>query len=91
LSEAQLITIWQRIFDPIGIGKIARHDWEGLLDSLSRGSLTKDSTILSRMFEINMRTALERTKCIDQEEGELDMKRMQKMFKKRKIDVNVFN
>lgn len=58
-----------------------------LLDSLSRGKLTKDSTLLSRMFEDKMLMALTTKNCIDQETGELIMSKFKSVLEKRKLDV----
>jgi|LauGreDrversion2_2_1035103.scaffolds.fasta_scaffold1508852_1 hypothetical protein len=62
-----------------------------LLDSLSRGKLTKESTLLSRMFEDKMLLAMSTRNCIDQSNAELIMPRFKLMLEKKKMDVNVFN
>ena len=65
LSFDQLITIWPRIFDPKNLGRISFEELHHFLDELSRGKLTKDSTLASRMFEDKMLEALESNGCLD--------------------------
>ena len=62
-----------------------------LLDSLSRGKLTEESTLLSRMFEDKMLMAMSTRNCLDPNNGDLIMSRLKIMLEKKKIDVNVFN
>jgi hypothetical protein len=62
-----------------------------LLDSLSRGKLTKESTLLSRMFEDKMLLSMSTRNCFDLNNAELIMSRFKLMLEKKKMDVNVFN
>ena len=90
LQDSQLIVIWLRIFDPINSGFIEEREWTSLLDSLSRGTLTKDSTILSRMFAENMAKNLTDNKCVNAKR-QLDVGRLRQMLEQGKIDIKVFN
>jgi len=62
-----------------------------LLDSLSRGRLTKESTLLSRMFEDKMLMAMSSKNCFDTTTAELLMPKFKLMLEKKKIDVNLFH
>ena len=62
-----------------------------LLDSLSRGKLTEESTLLSRMFEDKMLMAMSTRNCFDPNNADLIMSRFKLMMEKKKVDVNVFN
>lgn len=91
LNEEQLIIIWCRIFDPIAKGRVTAQEYMQLLDSLSRGKLTKDSTLLSRMFEDKMLISMSTRNCFDPNNADLVMSRFKLMLEKKKMDVNVFN
>ena len=47
LDEAQLITIWCRIFDPFSCGRIPYAECRALIESLTRGTLTSGQTLVS--------------------------------------------
>lgn len=61
------------------------------MDSLSRGRLTKESTLLSRMFEDKMLMAMSSKNCFDAATAELLMPKFKLMLEKKKIDVNLFH
>lgn len=78
------------MFDPINCGKLPAQECRSFIDSLSRGTLTKDSTIVSRMFETKLLETLIENKCMN-DKGELEMSKLKNKLQRRKIDVNVFN
>ena len=79
LNEAQLITIWCRIFDPISCGRITYAECRTLIESLTRGTLTSGQTLVSQMFEDGMITRLTNSKCLTDEKF-LEIPRLKKVM-----------
>jgi len=65
IGGSDLIKIWIKILNPLGVNTVSKDDMIDLFERFARGSMTEQPTLISHTFALNMLELFKMEGCID--------------------------